>query len=43
VGLDHVQDKTQLSYPTPGYRHGYAAGNLRGLANLGAGSCHPEI
>jgi hypothetical protein len=44
VGLDHVQDPTQLMYPeTGGDLTDYAAGDRRGLAALGQGACFPEI
>jgi hypothetical protein len=40
AGLDHVQDAGQLMYPSisAGAPDGYAAGDLNGLAQLGAGS-----
>jgi hypothetical protein len=39
AGLDHVQDAGQLMYPSisAGAPDGYAAGDLNGLAQLGAG------
>ena len=42
VGLDHVQDRTQLMNPTgvPGVAT-YQAGDLNGLAILGQGACQP--
>ncbi len=43
LGLDHVQDPTQLMYPTSEGVLAYQAGDRRGLAALGAGSCHPEL
>jgi hypothetical protein len=43
VGLDHVTDPKQLMYPKAEGEHGYAAGDLRGLALEGSGSCHPEL
>ncbi len=44
VGLKHVTDKTQIMYPEgqPGV-DAYGTGDLRGLALLGRGSCHPEV
>lgn len=43
VGLDHVNDPTQIMNPETGAAKSYAAGDLRGLAQLGRGSCHPEL
>ena len=44
VGLDHVDDPTQLMHPetTPGLVD-FAAGDLTGLAQLGRGPCVPEL
>jgi hypothetical protein len=44
VGLDHVNDPSQLMYPesTPDVRQ-FAAGDLNGLALLGRGPCLPEL
>jgi hypothetical protein len=44
VGLDHVLQTSQLMYPR-GQKDvlTYQAGDLRGLAQLGRGSCHPEV
>jgi hypothetical protein len=44
VGLDHVDDDSQLLYPetVPGVTD-YAAGDLAGLARLGQGPCVPEL
>lgn len=44
VGLAHVQDPSQLMYPSAG--HGvtsYGSGDLTGLAKLGAGRCEPSL
>jgi hypothetical protein len=44
VGLAHVQDPSQLMYPSAG--HGvtsYGSGDLTGLARLGAGRCEPTL
>ena len=44
VGLDHVDDDRQLMYPET--RRGvsdFAAGDLTGLVQLGAGACVPEL
>jgi hypothetical protein len=43
VGLDHVQDRSEIMYPATTTVTSYAAGDLRGLALLGRGSCHPEL
>ena len=43
VGLDHVNDPTQIMYPSSHGLSGYAAGDLRGLARAGSGACHPEL
>ena len=44
VGLDHVDDPTQLMYPstTPAVST-FAAGDLAGLAALGSGACAPNV
>jgi hypothetical protein len=44
VGLAHVNDMTQLMYPSGG--HGvtsYGSGDLSGLAELGNGGCEPGL
>lgn len=44
VGLDHVDDPTQLMFPQAGpERRQYAAGDLTGLAKLGRGQCAPDL
>lgn len=44
VGLDHVNDPTQLMYPESSYqRPTYADGDLTGLAALGRGTCSPGL
>jgi hypothetical protein len=43
AGLDHVQDPSALMYPEEHGQTGYGPGDLRGLALLGSGSCHPEL
>jgi hypothetical protein len=44
VGLDHVNDPTQLMNPsTDGTVTTYAAGDLTGLSLLGQGACFPEV
>ncbi len=44
VGLDHVDDDSQLLHPetVPGVTD-YAAGDLTGLSRLGQGPCVPEL
>ena len=44
LGLGHVSDPTQLMYPKgqPGVTD-FAAGDLTGLAALGAGACEPAL
>jgi hypothetical protein len=44
VGLDHVEDPTQLMYPeTSGAVTGFGAGDLNGLAKLGRGGCFRDL
>ncbi|WP_222195358.1 matrixin family metalloprotease [Modestobacter italicus] len=43
VGLDHVDDPTQLMYPTTSDVLDFAAGDLAGLSRLGAGACEPSL
>lgn len=44
VGLNHVDDRTQIMYPSTQARFSdYAAGDLLGLARLGRGACFPDI
>ena len=44
VGLDHVNDPTQLMNPsTDGTVTTYAAGDLTGLNRLGRGACFPQV
>jgi len=44
VGLDHVDDATQLMYPsTDGSVTDYADGDLLGLDQLGRGACFPDV
>ena len=43
LGLAHVLDATQLMAPEGALDHGPAAGDLRGFAQAGTGSCHPEM
>ncbi|MCA4133913.1 matrixin family metalloprotease [Arthrobacter sp. M4] len=39
LGLDHVDDPTQLMYDEASSVHDFAAGDLAGLAKLGTGPC----
>ena len=44
VGLDHVNDPTQLMNPsTDGSVTTYADGDLTGLNHLGRGACFPKV
>jgi hypothetical protein len=43
VGLDHVDDPTQLMHPEGTGVTEFAAGDLAGLALLGTGQCVPEL
>jgi len=43
IGLDHVDDETQLMNPTTGIPATYQAGDLAGLAKLGQGFCAPGL
>jgi hypothetical protein len=43
VGLNHVNDPTQIMYFQGNRGTAYGAGDLRGLAYEGAGACHPEV
>ncbi len=43
VGLDHVQDPNALMTASSDLSSGPQAGDLRGFAQAGAGTCHPEI
>ena len=43
VGLDHVDDKDQLMYPTIQRGTEFGTGDLTGLAALGRGACVPEL
>ena len=43
VGLDHVDDRTQLMYPESGSALDFAAGDLTGLAQLGQGECVSDL
>ena len=39
VGLDHVDDPTELMHPSSGYARTFATGDLAGLDELGRGPC----
>lgn len=44
VGLDHVDDPTQLMYPSTSTSvSGLGTGDLAGLAALGSGECAPDV
>jgi len=43
VGLDHVDDPTQLMNPTTSETSTLGAGDRRGLAELGRGDCFPSL
>lgn len=43
VGLDHVDDPTQLMAPENEGQTSFGAGDLAGLARLGAGACEREF
>ncbi|MEV7475746.1 matrixin family metalloprotease [Pseudarthrobacter oxydans] len=43
VGLDHVNDRTQLMYEENSGQLDFAAGDRAGLAVLGTGECVPRI
>jgi hypothetical protein len=43
VGLDHVDDPTQLMHPEAGAARDFASGDLTGLARLGRGECVPDL
>ena len=41
LGLGHVQDPSQIMFPTSQGQTDYGAGDLAGLAKLGSGACAP--
>lgn len=43
VGLDHVDDPTQLMYPATGYVTTFQPGDLTGPSLLGQTSCAPDL
>ena len=43
VGLAHVDDPTQLMYAEGNAVTTFRAGDLAGLAELGHGSCAPDV
>lgn len=44
VGLGHVEDPTQVMYPSSSYEvTSLATGDLNGLAKLGRGDCFPAL
>jgi Matrixin len=43
VGLGHVEDPTQVMYPSPSYKVTSLAPGLNGLAKNGRGDCFPAL
>ncbi|HEU4667477.1 MAG TPA: matrixin family metalloprotease [Arthrobacter sp.] len=43
MGLDHVEDRTQLMYPEIGTPEGLSAGDLNGLFELGKAQCRKDL
>ncbi|SDB95187.1 Matrixin [Sanguibacter gelidistatuariae] len=43
VGLDHIEDPSQLMYPTTGFAYTFQAGDLAGLSLLGQAACAPDL
>lgn len=43
VGLDHVDDRNELMFPSTGERSSYGPGDRHGLAALGKGACFPDV
>ncbi len=43
MGLDHVDDPTQLMYPAIGTPEGLSAGDLNGLFELGKAQCRKDL
>ena len=43
VGLDHVDDPTQLMYPTTGFATTFQPGDLTGLSLVGQAECAPDL
>ncbi|UEL29340.1 matrixin family metalloprotease [Pseudarthrobacter sp. L1SW] len=43
MGLDHVEDPTQLMYPEIGTPEGLSAGDLNGLFELGKAQCRKDL
>lgn len=43
MGLEHVDDPTQLMYPEIGTPEGLAAGDLNGLSQLGQAHCRKDL
>ena len=43
VGLDHVNDPSQLMYASASQVLDFGGGDLAGLAQLGAGACEPRL
>ena len=43
LGLNHVDDPSQLMYKNAIDTSAYGVGDLTGLAHLGAGDCIPDL
>ena len=43
LGLNHVEDPSQLMYKNAIDTSAYGVGDLPGLAHLGAGDCIPDL
>ena len=43
VGLDHINDPSQLMHPEAGATLDFASGDLTGLVQLGQGECVPDL
>lgn len=43
VGLDHVDDPTQIMFPTTGEPAAYQVGDLTGLSLVGQAECAPDL
>ena len=43
VGLDHIDDPTQLMFPTTGFAVSFQPGDLTGLSLVGQAACAPDL
>jgi predicted Zn-dependent protease len=43
LGLQHINDPSEIMNPNIYSATGFGAGDLRGLATAGSGACHPEL